>query len=122
MSLSCFYPLLAFQPADRAASVIIRDALYDNLINLYDAPKSGKRTAALQDATAFFGTWPLPQGFGVRLSSAAFISLITADKHQIVRRSGCSGPATRASLAAPGAGALPDPTASFRFTLRERAT
>ena len=35
-------------------------------------------TPALQDAAAFFGTLLLPQGLGVRLSSAAFISLITA--------------------------------------------
>jgi hypothetical protein len=40
-----------------------------------------QRTAALQDATALFGTLLLPQGFGVRLSSAAFISLITAGNH-----------------------------------------
>jgi hypothetical protein len=38
-------------------------------------------TAALQDASAFFGTLLLPQGFGVRLSSAAFIALIRAGKH-----------------------------------------
>jgi hypothetical protein len=38
-------------------------------------------TAALQDASAFFGTLLLPQGFGVRLSSAAFIALISAGKH-----------------------------------------
>ena len=40
-----------------------------------------QRTAALQDAAAFFGTLLLPRGFGVRLSSATFISLITAGKH-----------------------------------------
>jgi hypothetical protein len=47
---------------------------------MYYAEKR-QRTAALQDAAAFFGTWLLPQGLGVRLSSAAFISLITAGKH-----------------------------------------
>ena len=35
-------------------------------------------TAALQDASAFFGTLLFPKGLGVRLSSAAFISLISA--------------------------------------------
>jgi hypothetical protein len=38
-------------------------------------------TAALQDASAFFGTLLLPQGFGVRLSSAAFIAPNSAGKH-----------------------------------------
>jgi hypothetical protein len=38
--------------------------------------------AALQDADAFFGTLIVPQGFGVRLSSAAFISLISAGNHK----------------------------------------
>jgi hypothetical protein len=41
-------------------------------------------TAALQDAGAFFGTLLLPQGFGVRLSSAAFISFISAGNHQLL--------------------------------------
>jgi hypothetical protein len=40
-----------------------------------------QRTAAPQDAAALFDTLHLPQGFEVRLSSAAFKSLISASKH-----------------------------------------
>ena len=40
-----------------------------------------QRTAALQDATAFLATLLLPQGLGVRLSSAAFVSPITANNY-----------------------------------------
>jgi hypothetical protein len=50
-------------------------------------------TAALQDAGAFFSTLLLPQGLGVRLSSAAFIALINAGNYQV------RWPDTRRSLA-----------------------
>ena len=42
-----------------------------------------QRTAALQDAGALFDALVLPQGFGVRQSSAALSSLVAAGNHWI---------------------------------------